>query len=71
LAAVGKETDDVIYISGQVRDAILAMTGEQFRSEPILRNLHNRGRKADKHGNPWRVYELHHTQLVQETSPNR
>jgi hypothetical protein len=33
-------------------------------TDSILGDAHNRGRKADKHGNPWRVYEVNHTNLM-------
>src|SRR5262249_23940664 len=69
LAAVGKEQDDVVFISSQVRQAIPAMRPRDTNAPPILECLINRGRKADKHGNPWRVYELNHTALCGDQMP--
>jgi hypothetical protein len=67
LAAVGKETDDVVFISGEVRQQLTAMDRGDSPYPQILAALHNRGRKADKHGNPWRVYEVNHTGLTSGT----
>jgi class 3 adenylate cyclase len=64
LGAVGKETDDVVFVSGQVRQRINAADRGDSPYPQILAALHNRGRKADKHGNPWRVYEVNHTGLT-------
>jgi class 3 adenylate cyclase len=63
LAAVGKETDDVLFISNQVRQQITARSDQSDRFGGVLACLHNRGRRADKHGRLWRVYEVNHTQL--------
>ena len=61
LSAIGKDTDDVVFVSGEVRQAI------QLRQPAgtLLSSLHNRGRRADKHGNLWRVYELNHSAYPQ------
>jgi class 3 adenylate cyclase len=58
LSAIGKETDDVVFVSGQVRTAILK---NDSINKLIVPHLLNRGRKADKHGRHWRVYEYHHS----------
>jgi class 3 adenylate cyclase len=71
LAAVGKEQDDTVFISGQVREAILASQRTRPEAARVLACLINRGRKADKHGNPWRVYELNHTALCGQEIPER
>lgn len=63
LGAVGTETDDVLYISADLRQAMMKQTRPQHFPD-ILQNAHNRGRKADKHGNPWRVYEINHSSLM-------
>jgi hypothetical protein len=63
LAAVGKDTDDVVFISAQLRKKILAGP-RPVHFPDILGNAPNRGRKADKHGNPWRVYEINHSNLM-------
>jgi hypothetical protein len=71
LAAVGKEQDDVVFISGQVRKEILALQKKRHQATRLLECLTNRGRKADKHGNPWRVYELNHTALCGNDIPEK
>jgi class 3 adenylate cyclase len=63
LAAVGKEADDVLFISDQVRQEITARSDQSGRFGSVLACLQNRGRRADKHGRLWRVYEVNHTQL--------
>jgi hypothetical protein len=63
LAAVGKDTDDVVFISAQLRQKILA--GQRPAHFPdLVGDAYNRGRRADKHGNPWRVYEINHSKLM-------
>jgi class 3 adenylate cyclase len=71
LAAVGKAQDDTVFISSQLRTAVQASKSEDFRRSLILTCLTNRGRKADKHGNPWRVYELNHAQLCAADVPSK
>jgi hypothetical protein len=61
LSAIGKDTDDVLFISAEARQEIVAQDVETEPNRTLLANLHNRGRRNDKHGNPWRVYELNHT----------
>src|SRR5262249_20155639 len=63
LTVVGKETDDVMHISGEVKAALMATDKNEFPCNRIRECLHNRGRKHDKHGNPWHVFELNHSQL--------
>lgn len=62
LSAIGKETDDVVYVSAQVRQQILRSRW----SDQVLATLDNKGRKADKHGNAWRVYQVNHTSFFAE-----
>jgi class 3 adenylate cyclase len=71
LAAVGKDQDDVIFISSDVRKEIQASQSDTFDLRVMLGCLTNRGRKQDKHGNAWRVYELNHTQLCANDIPDR
>jgi class 3 adenylate cyclase len=66
LGTIGKEADDVVFVSGQVREALLAGWTGDGDTRRILSNLHNRGRRADKHGKWWRVYEMNHTDLTGE-----
>jgi class 3 adenylate cyclase len=65
LSAIDKGYDDMLYISGEVRQELMA-TAERFPGKrEILDHLHNRGRRPDKHGRPWRVYEVGHAALCQ------
>jgi class 3 adenylate cyclase len=59
LSAIGKDTDDVLFVSDAVRQQIMASTIKTARS--LIEHMQNRGRRADKHGNLWRVYEVNHT----------
>ena len=69
LNAVGKAFDDVMYVSDEVRHWIISNDTGDYPNPAILENLHNRGRKEDKHRNPWRVYELSHTALCRQWLP--
>jgi len=59
LSAIGKETDDVVFVSGQLRTELLKDTDSV--SLGMISRMLNRGRRLDKHKNPWRVYELNHS----------
>ena len=59
LSAIGKELDDVVYLSGEVRKEILKQG-----TDAIIQSLENVGRKKDKHDKPWRVYRLNHTKMI-------
>jgi hypothetical protein len=63
LSAIGKDSDDVVFVSRAVREHLAAVTGGPMMRTPVRTALHNRGRKADKHGGLWRVYELNHAFL--------
>jgi class 3 adenylate cyclase len=69
LNAAGKDYDDVMYVSGEVREKITAANQRDFPYAPLLDNMHNRGRKPDKHGNLWRVYEVSHTAVCRQWLP--
>jgi class 3 adenylate cyclase len=69
LSAIDKSYDDQVYISGQVRRAIMASASVDPDGPRLLANLHNRGRRSDKHNRPWRVYEIAHTALCAEDLP--
>lgn len=71
LAAVGKDQDDVIFVSSEIRKAVQAAKTGDFNLRLMLTCLTNRGRKSDKHGNPWRVYEMNHAQLCANEVPER
>jgi hypothetical protein len=67
---VGKDQDDVVFVSGQVYEWLTAEDRGQPPHHQIVKALRNRGRKADKHGNLWRVYEVDHTGLATWALPN-
>ncbi|MCC6738254.1 MAG: hypothetical protein IT452_04355 [Planctomycetia bacterium] len=58
--AIGPDADDLVFLSGQVVTAIYAKSDSPTGHAEILDYLVNRGRKKDKHGKAWRVYELNH-----------
>jgi class 3 adenylate cyclase len=64
LSAIGKDTDDVIYVSSDVRAAILKEDLGHPDRDKLLRSLENKGRRPDKHGKLWRVYQLNHYAAV-------
>jgi class 3 adenylate cyclase len=66
LSVIGRETDDVLFISSRVRQELLASSDEGCAARLILANAQNKGRRLDKHSNPWRVYEVNHTNLMSE-----
>jgi hypothetical protein len=61
-----KDQDDVVFISGQVREH-LNQDDEMHLAPLLVKCLENRGRRADKHGNLWRVYEVNHTLLTEQS----
>jgi hypothetical protein len=70
LAAAGKDTDDVLFISGQVKRELTAVDDGTFPIRAILDSLVNRGRRTDKQGRSWRLYELNHMQLCGKDMPS-
>ena len=64
LSAVGKDTDDVVFVSSAVRQRIISENRETTFHRTMRAEMQNRGRRADKHGNPWRIYEVNHTALL-------
>jgi class 3 adenylate cyclase len=71
LSAMGKEYDDTLYISAEVRQRLMA-TVDQFHSRAhILKHLHSRGRRLDKHGRSWRVYEVNHSAVCSDDLPTK
>jgi hypothetical protein len=64
LEAVGKDQDDVVFVSGRVYEWLTAEDHGQPPCHQIVKALRNRGRKEDKHHNPWRVYEVDHVGLA-------
>lgn len=61
LSAIGKETDDVVFVSGEIREELFKIPRLDPRREAVLPKMENRGRRMDKHGRAWRVYQLSHT----------
>lgn len=69
IGTIGKEADDVVFVSGQVREELTARSGGDGDVGRTLASLHNRGRRADKHGVMRRVYEMNHTGLASQDLP--
>jgi class 3 adenylate cyclase len=63
LEAIGKDVDDVVFISGELREELDKYFRQGGRGQSILPHLQNRGRRKDKHEQLRRVYELNHTAL--------
>jgi class 3 adenylate cyclase len=66
LSVIVRETDDVLFISSRVRQELLASSGAESVARLILSNAQNKGRRLDKHGVPWRTYEVNHTNLMSD-----
>lgn len=76
LSAIGKEVDDVVFISGETRQEIMQYEAPKGKAQRqaasrveglrsvLLSNLENKGRRADKHGELWRVYQLNHYSAI-------
>ncbi len=69
LAAAGKDTDVVLFISGQVKRRLTEVDDGTLPGRAILDSLVNRGRRSDKHGRPWHLFEVNHTQLCGKNIP--
>jgi hypothetical protein len=67
MSVIGRETDDVVFISSRVRQDLLASSAEEGPARLILSNAQNRGRRQDKQGNAWRVYEVNHANLISDS----
>jgi hypothetical protein len=66
LSVVGKDQDDVVFVSSQTRRKILACRSKLPRYlMDIPNHLQNRGRRKDKHDVYWRVYEVDHTRVTE------
>jgi hypothetical protein len=68
LAAAGKDTDDVLFISSQVKRSLTAEGSPACRA--ILNCLVNRGRRDDKHGKYRHLFEVGHSQLCGQVMPS-
>lgn len=60
LSAIGKDQDDVVFMSAETRAAIMKKSSLNWIDEAV-KHSQNRGRRADKHGNFRRLYEINHT----------
>jgi len=60
ISVIGKDVDDVLFISLEVRQKVLSATSTPFGPRFFDGKFQNRGRREDKHGNPWRVFEVDH-----------
>jgi class 3 adenylate cyclase len=69
LSAIDKNYDDLLYVSGEVRHALMQSSRRFPSFSRLLDHLHNRGRRQDKHGRPWRVYEVGHAAVCQPDLP--
>jgi class 3 adenylate cyclase len=69
MSVIGRDTDDVIFVSSRVRQALLSASDGEGAGLPrrILANTQNRGRRQDKQGNAWRVYEVNHASLISDS----
>jgi hypothetical protein len=64
VSAIGKDVDDVLFISDKVRREIISRNDGSTQCRVLIANMANRGRKADKHSNLWRVFEINYTSVV-------
>ncbi|MCH8047608.1 MAG: hypothetical protein IID44_28265 [Planctomycetes bacterium] len=69
LSAIGKDADDVLFVSAEMRQKLVTAPYDNLNKD-LVANLHNRGRRKDKHGKPWRVYEVNHTAAKWAEHPN-
>ena len=60
LAAMGKDIDDVIYISDRCKQKLLEFGFEDGHTANLLLALTSKGRHKDKHNKLWRVHQLNH-----------
>jgi hypothetical protein len=65
LTAIGKDKDDVVFISADTRKQIMKASVPGYARE-IPAYLQNRGRQEDKHKVLRRLYELNHTEWLGE-----
>jgi class 3 adenylate cyclase len=67
--AIGKDQDDVVFISSETRDQIIREEERDAIFNPTDEFLHNRGRRRDKHGEFRRVYEVNHNAWIGAIAP--
>jgi class 3 adenylate cyclase len=59
LNAMGKDTDDVVFVSSAIHDQLIAEHGTETTDNLLRQAMRSRGRHTDKQGKRWRIYELH------------
>jgi hypothetical protein len=73
LESIGKDIDDVVYVSGTIRDLFLGEPEEdalyshksgRTLYEVIRDSMDNKGRRRDKHNEIRRVFQLNHTKIA-------
>jgi len=64
VAAVGKDTDDVLFVSDKVRRQIINLNDRASQFTVLISSMSNRGRRPDKHNNLWRVFDVDYTSAV-------
>jgi class 3 adenylate cyclase len=79
LQAIGKDLDDVVYLSDRIRRCFIeenpkspAIEGSLCVSslaQEVREHLSNKGRHKDKHGNIWRIYQLNHAAIASILGP--
>ena len=62
LDAIGRDADDLVFISDEVRSEILRLPSDVHQT--FAAAMRNRGRHRDKHDRPWRIYELEPAKLA-------
>lgn len=72
LASIGKEVDNVAFISYDVREEVLRNKPDidDVLRKQWLQNLINVGRREDKHKRPWRVYQVNHLGIASDDIPD-
>jgi hypothetical protein len=63
---VTEEPTPCIRLS-RMRAVPVRLSGVSLGGKSALSNAQNRGRRHDKQGNPWRVYELNHANLISDS----
>ncbi len=64
LSAMGKDVDDVVYLSDRTRHKIMDLKESNAFAYRSIMHMQNRGRRADKHGQKRRIYELNHIEYM-------
>jgi class 3 adenylate cyclase len=65
LSVIDKKYDDIVFVSDAVANEFIAQHPGTEPYSQVRNCMENRGRQDDKHGKPWRVFLLNHTQLCE------